>query len=380
MTILFVTEIMPFPVHGGERLRSYGLLKILSKTFSKVIAVIGKTHEACYQNYDFENVEFHEFDFESERSTNKYINCIKIFNRNRKLLKILDEILSNNRIDVTFIDYLYNGQYIKYFKTKRIPVIYGTHNVQSRISFQRPAASLRNRISIAIESLAFYIHEKMYFRKADAIVAVSENDSLYYKKYMPRENVFVIPNFLIEEDYKLNHVDKENYVVMSANFHAFQNLKGLQWFIEQVWIDNHFNDRLLYLVGIGSDTVLNRLFGERTFKNIKVLGSVDDLKPHIARAKVSVVPLLHGSGTRLKCIESMALKTQLLSTSKGAEGIEHEGSIAIADDTVAFIHLLDEILLGKIDNTEKAYSLFLEKYSSQPNKATLKNIVQHICS
>ena len=31
MTILFITEIAPFPVYGGEKLRSYGLLRFFLK-------------------------------------------------------------------------------------------------------------------------------------------------------------------------------------------------------------------------------------------------------------------------------------------------------------------------------------------------------------
>ena len=71
-------------------------------------------------------------------------------------------------------------------------------------------------------------------------------------------------------------------------------------------------------------------------KLIRALGEVDDMKPYIGKARATVVPLLHGSGTRLKCIESMALKTQLISTNVGAEGIEHEGSIIIADNPQIF--------------------------------------------
>jgi len=378
MNVLFITEITPFPLYGGERLRSHGLLKILENNFNKIVAIIGKP-ESETQNNSYRNIEFHHFDFKSILSKNKYVNCIRTFIKNKKLLVLIDKLMIHNKFDVVFIDYNYYGQYIQYFKSKGIPVIYGTHNVQSNISAQRPSKTLRNKISKTIETLAFYIHEHYYFKKADAIIAVSENDSVFYRHYIPARKVFVIPNFLVEEDYAMDQPVKGDYVIMAANFKAFQNIIGLEWFMENIWADSCFLTKQLYIIGIGSDIIAKKSEKILSFTNIKAFGSVEDIKPFIAGAKVSVVPLLHGSGTRLKCIESMALKTQLLSTSKGAEGVEHEGSIETADTVPLFIQRLSEILEGRIDNTEKAYQVFLRTYSMTPNIIIFRDIVQQAC-
>jgi polysaccharide biosynthesis protein PslH len=378
MNVLFITEITPFPLYGGERIRSHGLLKILETVFSRVVAVTGKSEIAIPGNH-YKNIEFHEFDFKSILSKNKYVNCAKTFTRNKRLLEFIDGLLLNNKFDAVFVDYNFYGQYIPYFKSKGIPVIYGTHNVQSNISAQRPSKTLRDKISRPIETLAFYFHEHYYFRKADAIIAVSENDSLYYRQYMPLHKVFIIPNFLVEADYHVPEAVKEDYVIMAANFNAFQNMMGLEWFVGNIWTDPRFTNRELYIIGIGSDAIAKRSEKIQSFKNIKAFGSVEDIKPYISKAKVSVVPLLHGSGTRLKCIESMALKTQLLSTSKGAEGVEHEGSIETADEVPVFIERLSEILDGKIDKTEQAFKIFLEKYSMVPNIKIFRTILNQIC-
>jgi glycosyltransferase involved in cell wall biosynthesis len=378
MTILFISQVIPFPVNGGEKLRTYAWCKILSEIFDKVVAVIGKTKNKDYEGYGFEKIDFHEFDFRSDLSYNKLINCLKSFKKDKRLISLFEKLLKDHQFDVVFIDYYYQGQYINYFKSKGIPVIYGTHNVQSKISYQRPSQSFVNKISNTLEYFLYAIHEWFYFRKADALIAVSEKDHQYYKKYIPDHKTFVIPNFLIEEDYGIKNNEKQDYVIMSANFEAFQNSAGLEWFIEKVWTNRIFENRKLLLVGIGSDAVFKKLNHDHLFRNIEAIGAVDDLKPYIKAARVSIVPLLHGSGTRLKCIESMALKTQLLSTSKGAEGIEHEGSIIIADAPELFAERLSEILEGKIEYTEKAYTVFLNKYSSKPNTSIFMNIVKNI--
>jgi glycosyltransferase involved in cell wall biosynthesis len=63
-------------------------------------------------------------------------------------------------------------------------------------------------------------------------------------------------------------------------------------------------------------------------------GYLEDVRPAVARSQVCVVPLLTGGGTRLKILEAMALSTPVVSTSKGAEGLEAKPGedILIADE------------------------------------------------
>ncbi|MRS05460.1 glycosyltransferase, partial [bacterium] len=51
-------------------------------------------------------------------------------------------------------------------------------------------------------------------------------------------------------------------------------------------------------------------------------GYVDDIRPFVAKCQICVVPLRQGAGTRLKILEAMALGTAVISTTKGAEGLE----------------------------------------------------------
>jgi glycosyltransferase involved in cell wall biosynthesis len=66
---------------------------------------------------------------------------------------------------------------------------------------------------------------------------------------------------------------------------------------------------------------------------VELTGYLPDIRPAVAQSWVSVVPLRMGGGTRLKILEAMALGTPVVSTAKGAEGLEvtHEEDILIAD-------------------------------------------------
>jgi len=71
---------------------------------------------------------------------------------------------------------------------------------------------------------------------------------------------------------------------------------------------------------------------------VQFAGLVPDIRPLVARAWAEVVPLRHGSGTRLKVLEALALGTPVVSTSKGVEGLEldHERHILLANGAEAF--------------------------------------------
>ncbi|MGQ0601230.1 MAG: glycosyltransferase family 4 protein [Anaerolineales bacterium] len=66
---------------------------------------------------------------------------------------------------------------------------------------------------------------------------------------------------------------------------------------------------------------------------VTLTGYVPDIRPYVASAWCTVVPLRQGGGTRLKIIESLALGTPVVSTSKGAEGLnlEHDRHLLLAD-------------------------------------------------
>ncbi len=72
--------------------------------------------------------------------------------------------------------------------------------------------------------------------------------------------------------------------------------------------------------------------------SVRFTGGVPDVRPYVAGAAVSVVPLRAGSGTRLKILEAMALGCPVVSTSVGAEGLNLvDGTQAlIADEPEAF--------------------------------------------
>jgi glycosyltransferase involved in cell wall biosynthesis len=81
-------------------------------------------------------------------------------------------------------------------------------------------------------------------------------------------------------------------------------------------------------------------------EGVILTGYLDDVRPTVARSRVCVTPLLSGGGTRLKILEAMALGTPVVSTRKGAEGLDVTSGedILIADGPNEFADAILRLL------------------------------------
>ena len=61
-----------------------------------------------------------------------------------------------------------------------------------------------------------------------------------------------------------------------------------------------------------------------SLSNVRSIGFIPDLPAVLANVDIAIVPILHGSGTRLKMFDYMAARLPIVTTQKGAEGINIE--------------------------------------------------------
>ena len=88
------------------------------------------------------------------------------------------------------------------------------------------------------------------------------------------------------------------------------------------------------------------------------------------------VPIRHGGGTRLKILEAMALGTPVISTSKGAEGLDAQDGreILIADATTDVVrHLRGTSEHDRLQMAEKARMKTLSRHTGLHRAHELEN-------
>jgi glycosyltransferase involved in cell wall biosynthesis len=80
--------------------------------------------------------------------------------------------------------------------------------------------------------------------------------------------------------------------------------------------------------------------------NVHMVGWVPSVRPYLERARVSVVPLLYGAGTKRKLVQALAAGTPTVSTTIGVEGLDlrHEEHVLVADDPAEFAGAITRLL------------------------------------
>jgi glycosyltransferase involved in cell wall biosynthesis len=178
----------------------------------------------------------------------------------------------------------------------------------------------------------------------DAMTVVSEAErALLESAGAPRERVAVIPNGVDVPERAADAPRTRRLVYAGAPTYS-ANLEAVTWFASQVLprLDGGARAVPLHVTGAHAGVDV----GDLVAAGIVFEGHVADIRRFVASSAVAVVPLRGGGGTRLKILEAMAMGTPVVSTSKGAEGLDvrHGEHLLIADDGAGFARAVRQVL------------------------------------
>ncbi|HMH27530.1 MAG TPA: glycosyltransferase [Steroidobacteraceae bacterium] len=170
----------------------------------------------------------------------------------------------------------------------------------------------------------------------DHVVAVSNDDARVMKERYHVASVSAVATgvdiaFFAHRSTPAHLANNE--VVFVGSMDWMPNEDGIRWFAESVFPEVRLliPNAQLTVVGRSPPASMKRLASREA--GIDVVGTVPDVRPYWERAAVSIVPLRIGGGTRLKIFEAMAMGIPIVSTSVGAEGlpVAHGDHLLIAD-------------------------------------------------
>jgi glycosyltransferase involved in cell wall biosynthesis len=110
--------------------------------------------------------------------------------------------------------------------------------------------------------------------------------------------------------------------VFTGNLGYQPNIAAVRHFHEAIWplLRERVPDLVWRIAGKNPQAIAHIVNGDA---RIHVTGPMDDAIAILAAAKIAVVPLLSGSGTRFKILEAWAAGTPVISTVLGAEGLTY---------------------------------------------------------
>jgi glycosyltransferase involved in cell wall biosynthesis len=296
--------------------------------------------------------------------------------------------------DIVVIEGPWLYRYIAEIKRQNCPVILDAHNVETSLYQQRAQTAnesgLELRLIRDIMPARTAMIERQALHAADQIWACSEIDArLLSELHRPAAPVWVVPNGLNVEAYEspnghrlpeLGDRSKQS-IIFPGTFAYWPNAAAAGFLIREFFplLTGDCADYRLLLVG--NRPTREMLLAAGKDPRILVTDTVPDVRPYLASASVLLVPLFEGGGTRFKILEGFASRIPVVSTAKGAEGLEvTDGDhLLIAEDAPAMVAtvrriLSDECLRHKL--TASAWDLLNRRYSWDVARGRIREAVE----
>jgi len=231
----------------------------------------------------------------------------------------------------------------------KVPAMFDAVDCLSMLEFRRRGITknLFLKFFSWMESRKFARSEAEASRRFNRVVISSSPDRKAYP--VPpglRNKIDVIPNGVDLEHFRFRQFQPlSNLLVFCAKLDYFPNEDAALYFTQAVWprLRAHHPELRLEIVGSRPPRSVRRLDGKN---NVRVIGSVPDVRPYLGRAWVALCPIRIRAGIQNKMLEAMALGVPLVATSICCEGLrvvpgEHP---LVAEDASGFASAVEFLL------------------------------------
>ncbi len=255
-------------------------------------------------------------------------------------------LLTAHEVDLCVADFLLAIPHVRL--DGPVPVLFFEHNVEHAI-WQRLSRVERRpwrRVLLELEWRKMRRYEAHACTRASATIAVSETDRALLAAIAPDAATFAVSTGVDTSYFAPNGVpEMPIHLVFTGSMDWYPNEDAMLHFMQTILpsIRREIPAVSLTVAGRNPSGRLVQAAGEA---GVLITGTVDDIRPEIAKAAVYVVPLRIGGGTRLKIFEAFAMGKAVVSTTIGAEGLplvpgEH---FLRADDPAEFARVVVSLL------------------------------------
>ncbi|HEV2904556.1 MAG TPA: glycosyltransferase [Pyrinomonadaceae bacterium] len=255
----------------------------------------------------------------------------------------LGRILNSQDFDVVQVESIHLALYLPIIRSARSRplTVCDWHNIESDLmrQYSDHIGNRWRRLYARRAARQLSAIERQAAQGFDVHITVTEADRERLFEFAPNARAHVIPNGvdgsyysdeLIEQAHASWLETKENasinptarrrvLFVGSMDYHA--NVDAVVEFAHSVWprMQAQMPDLIFTIVGRNPPPEVRQL---AALPAIEVTGTVKDVRPYYREALAALVPLRVGGGSRLKILEAMAAGVPVISTRRGAEGIE----------------------------------------------------------
>jgi glycosyltransferase involved in cell wall biosynthesis len=259
----------------------------------------------------------------------------------------LSDLLKKEKYDIIQLEGLYLTPYIDTIRElSDAPIILRANNVEWKIwkNLSEKEGSFFRKLYIQILAKQLKKYENSVLNHCDGIITFTNNDLKELKNMGCTIPIAHIPFGIDVSKYiPLPGNDKNSLFYIGA-LDWLPNVQAINWFINNVWEEVHKASPSLtfHIAGRKMPPEMKK----RVVNGIYFHGEVDDVFAYVKQYNIMAVPLLAGSGIRVKIIEGMALGKPVITTSVGIEGIEckNGSDVLIANTSVEFVEAIEKCI------------------------------------
>ena len=263
----------------------------------------------------------------------------------------LAQVLESEHFDIVHIESIYMSPYIPVVrKHSKAKIVMRMHNIEHQI-WERLSDNERNpfrKFIYSTNARQLRRVEETILNQVDGYMTISEPDFTYFKTLAPAVPGTVIPFGINMDDYEVedDYIPSDEptlFHIGSMNWSP--NVEGIEWFLDEVWPTIHEKHPTLTFTLAGRS--IPESISQRHDANVNVVGAVPSANEFMLEHDLMVVPLLSGSGIRVKIVEAMALGKVVITTSVGAEGlaVENGKHLFIANTPEEFLAVIDKCIV-----------------------------------
>ena len=337
-TLLFLVHRIPYPPNKGDKIRSFNQLKALSKKYRVFLGTF--IDDPADKEYLKELESYCEevFPVSIDPAYRKLLSLSGIprglplsveFYKSSQLRRWVRTTIERENIEkilcfsaamaqfvmgphyehcarvIDFVD-VDSAKWREYAKRHKWPMslVYAREST-TLLNFERRVAEVFDVSTFVTEE------EAALFRSISGIstgsVRAVENgvDTRYFA---PDEN---LPN---------PYSPAEIPLVFTGAMDYWANVDAVTWFANKVFprVKSEFPELTFWIVGTRPTVDVKKLASNPA---VSVTGAVDDIRPYLEHAKISVAPLRIARGVQNKVLEAMAMAKPVVATSNAVEGI-----------------------------------------------------------
>ena len=353
---LFLSPEAPYPAIGGGPVRSASILEYLARRYRVHAVVFHQADEpdpaAAMRAERVHRLDVLDLPRHSKRPLARAArNAVRLL-RNRPPLvdrfsgfgERLTKFLGAHEYEIAVIEHFWCAPYVEQVRARTRRVILDLHNIESTwYASVANQESFGRRVALRRFAAAATILERRWLPAFESILVTSRADAERVRGLAGGANICVYPNALAEIPQPARLEQHE--IVFSGNLEYAPNISAIRFFKQSIWpaVRSRWPQLRWRIIGKNPGAIRDLVEGD---SRIELTGFVEDAVAELARAQVAVVPLLSGSGTRVKILEAWAAGTPVVTTTIGIEGLEYEDGkhVLVADDATRFAKAVSRLL------------------------------------